>query len=174
MPSGTCCRAKSVRKSPILGQCDNADERVSFHENMRNRCWRDRWPFAGPTCHAGERVSVITRGAHLASIVETGLCLIEERQEIVARVAASDRIADVGEQDLIIPGMNAHQVVAESGYFLRDQAGDRRHQGAVSRKGANIPGAELESNVMGMRKRGTFLIWTPARCAGSPCALYSS
>ena len=88
----------------------------------------------GPTCHAAERVSVITRGAHLASIVGTGLCLIEERQEIVARVAASDRVADVGEQDLIIPGMNAHQVVAESGYFLRDQSRGSTTSGGCKQK----------------------------------------
>jgi len=47
-------------------------------------------------------VSVIARGAHLAGIVENGLSLLEEGQEIVARVVASDRIAGVGEQDLII------------------------------------------------------------------------
>jgi len=48
---------------------------------------------AAKLAHAGEDVSVIARGAHLAGIVENGLSLLEEGQEIVARVAASDRIA---------------------------------------------------------------------------------
>ena len=67
---------------------------------------------AAKLAHAGEDVSVVARGAHLAGIVENGLSLLEEGQEIVARVAASDRIAGVGEQDLIILGMKAHQVAA--------------------------------------------------------------
>ena len=67
---------------------------------------------AAKLAHAGEDMSVIARGAHLASIVENGLSLLEEGQEIVAPVAATDRIADVGEQDLIILGMKAHQVAA--------------------------------------------------------------
>jgi 2-dehydropantoate 2-reductase len=45
-------------------------------------------------------------------LVERGLSLIEEGKEIIARVKASDRIADVGEQDLIVLGMKAHQVAA--------------------------------------------------------------
>jgi 2-dehydropantoate 2-reductase len=67
---------------------------------------------AAKLAHAGEDVSVIARGAHLVSIVENGLSLLEEGQEIVARVAATDRIVDVGEQDLIILGVKAHQVSA--------------------------------------------------------------
>ena len=57
---------------------------------------------AAKLAHAGEDVSVIARGAHLAGIVENGLSLLEEGQEIVARVAASDRIAGVGEQDFFL------------------------------------------------------------------------
>ena len=67
---------------------------------------------AAKLAHAGEDVSVIARGAHLVSTVENGLSLLEEGQEIVARVAATDRIVDVGEQDLIILGVKAHQVSA--------------------------------------------------------------
>jgi 2-dehydropantoate 2-reductase len=59
---------------------------------------------------AGEEVSVVARGAHLAAIRERGLILKEEGREIVARVAASDRIADLGAPDLLIVGMKAHQV----------------------------------------------------------------
>ena len=62
---------------------------------------------------SGEQVSVIARGPHLAAIKANGLKLIEEDgSEIVARVAATDRIAEAGEQDLVILGMKAHQVAA--------------------------------------------------------------
>lgn len=62
---------------------------------------------------SGEQVSVIARGAHLAAIKANGLKLIEENgSEIVARVSATDRIADAGAQDLVILGMKAHQVAA--------------------------------------------------------------
>ncbi len=50
---------------------------------------------AAKLAHSGEDVSVIARRVHLASIVDNGLVLLEEGQRIVARVAASDRIADV-------------------------------------------------------------------------------
>ncbi len=63
--------------------------------------------------HAGEDVSVIARGAHLAAIKANGLKLIEEGgNEIVAQVKATDRIAEAGQQDLVILGMKAHQVEA--------------------------------------------------------------
>ncbi len=63
--------------------------------------------------HAGEDVSVIARGAHLAAIKSNGLKLIEEDgNEIVAPVKATDKIAEAGQQDLVILGMKAHQVEA--------------------------------------------------------------
>src|SRR5205814_6198285 len=63
--------------------------------------------------HAGEDVSVIARGPHLAAIKAGGLRLIEEGgNEIVARVNATDRIGDAGPQDLVILGMKAHQLEA--------------------------------------------------------------
>jgi 2-dehydropantoate 2-reductase len=62
---------------------------------------------------AGEQVSVIARGPHLAAIKANGLKLIEENgSEVVARVAATDKIAEAGPQDLVILGMKAHQVAA--------------------------------------------------------------
>jgi 2-dehydropantoate 2-reductase len=61
---------------------------------------------------AGEEVGVVARGAQLKAIREHGLVLREEGRDIVARVAASDRIADLGEPDLIVLGMKAHQVAA--------------------------------------------------------------
>ena len=63
--------------------------------------------------NAGEDVSVIARGPHLAAIRANGLKLIEEDgNEIVARVKATDKIAEAGPQDLVILGMKAHQVEA--------------------------------------------------------------
>ena len=67
---------------------------------------------AAKLAHAGEEVSVVARGPQLAAISQNGLTLIEEGETIVAPVKASSRLADLGEQDLIILGMKAHQVAA--------------------------------------------------------------
>jgi 2-dehydropantoate 2-reductase len=67
---------------------------------------------AAKLAEAGEDVGVVARGAQLKAIREHGLVLREEDRDIVARVAASDRIADLGEPDLIVLGMKAHQVAA--------------------------------------------------------------
>jgi 2-dehydropantoate 2-reductase len=62
---------------------------------------------------AGEQVTVIARGAHLAAIRAHGLKLIEEDgAEIIADVAALDSVAAAGRQDLVILGLKAHQVAA--------------------------------------------------------------
>ena len=62
---------------------------------------------------AGEEVTLIARGAHLAAIRENGMKLIaEDGGESVVKVKASDKISDAGEQDLVILGMKAHQVAA--------------------------------------------------------------
>lgn len=67
---------------------------------------------AAKLAQAGEEVSVVARGAHLAAIRAQGLVLKEEGAEIVARVAATDNIAEIGSPDLVILGMKAHQVGA--------------------------------------------------------------
>ncbi len=67
---------------------------------------------AAKLSRAGEQVSVVARGPHLAAIARDGLDLLEDGEEIVARVKASERIAEAGEQDLIVLGMKAHQVAA--------------------------------------------------------------
>jgi 2-dehydropantoate 2-reductase len=59
---------------------------------------------------AGERVKVVARGEHLKAIRERGLKLIENGEEAVARVEATDRIADAGGADLIVLGVKAHQL----------------------------------------------------------------
>jgi 2-dehydropantoate 2-reductase len=72
---------------------------------------------AAKLAHAGEDVAVIARGPHLAAIRVNGLKLIEAdgqggSKEIVAKVAATDKIAEAGAQDLVVLGMKAHQVAA--------------------------------------------------------------
>jgi 2-dehydropantoate 2-reductase len=61
---------------------------------------------------AGEQVGVVARGAQLRAIREHGLAVREEGVDVVAHVTATDRIADIGEPDLIVLGMKAHQVAA--------------------------------------------------------------
>ena len=59
---------------------------------------------------AGESVKVVARGEHLKAIRERGLVLKENDEEIVARVEATDRIADAAGADLIVLGVKAHQL----------------------------------------------------------------
>jgi 2-dehydropantoate 2-reductase len=66
----------------------------------------------------GEAVTVILRGANLAAVREHGMKLLFGGEEHVARLAATDRIAEAGPQDLVILALKAHQltpVAAELG-----------------------------------------------------------
>jgi 2-dehydropantoate 2-reductase len=65
---------------------------------------------AAKLAQAGEEVSVVARGAHLAAIQEKGMRLIEAEGEIVVRLRASSRIADLGPQDCVILAVKAHQL----------------------------------------------------------------
>ena len=67
---------------------------------------------AARLARAGEEVSVLARGAHLAAIRMNGLALFEEGATSVARLRASERAADLGEQDLVVLAVKAHQVAA--------------------------------------------------------------
>jgi 2-dehydropantoate 2-reductase len=60
----------------------------------------------------GEDVSVIIRGANLAAVRANGMRLLIDGTEHVARVTATDRIADLRHQDLVFLTMKAHQVGA--------------------------------------------------------------
>lgn len=71
---------------------------------------------------AGESVKVVARGAHLKAIRERGLILKEGGEDIVARVEATDRIADAGGADLIVLAVKAHQltpIAAEVGSIVK-------------------------------------------------------
>ncbi len=68
---------------------------------------------AARLAQSGEDVTVVARGPHLAAIRANGLKLIEEDgRESISRIAATDKIAEISEQDLVILGMKAHQVAA--------------------------------------------------------------
>lgn len=60
---------------------------------------------------AGHDVSVIARGPHLSAIKANGLKLIEAEQELIAsNLVASDKIADLGNQDVVVMALKAHQI----------------------------------------------------------------
>jgi 2-dehydropantoate 2-reductase len=58
----------------------------------------------------GEDVTAIARGAHLAAVREQGMKLLMDGVEHVARVRATDRLADAGPQDLVVLALKAHQL----------------------------------------------------------------
>jgi 2-dehydropantoate 2-reductase len=59
----------------------------------------------------GEQVSVVIRGANLAAVRTNGMRLVNaDGTEQVARLAATDSMAELGVQDVVILGMKAHQV----------------------------------------------------------------
>ena len=62
---------------------------------------------------SGHDVSVLARGAHLAAIAASGLTLVEpDGSSLVAHgLSASDDLATMGTQDLVILALKAHQVV---------------------------------------------------------------
>ena len=56
-------------------------------------------------------VSVIARGPHLAAIRAKGLKLVEDEQELTAdNLTATDRIRDLGTQDVVLLALKAHQI----------------------------------------------------------------
>src|ERR1700722_7954721 len=59
---------------------------------------------------AGQSVTVVARGEHLKAIREHGLTLKENGEEIVARVEATDRIAEAGGAGRVVLGGKAHQL----------------------------------------------------------------
>ena len=62
----------------------------------------------------GHDVSLILRGANLEAVKQNGLTLIEENgNELLAKpIRATSNISEVGQQDVVILGMKAHQVAA--------------------------------------------------------------
>jgi 2-dehydropantoate 2-reductase len=58
--------------------------------------------FAARLAEAGNDVSIVARGAHLEAIRTNGLTLLAGDKKIVAKVKASDRPADLGQQDAVL------------------------------------------------------------------------
>jgi len=68
---------------------------------------------AARLAQSGDDVTVIARGPHLAAIRANGLTLLDENgHQKTSRIRATDRMSEVGSQDLVILGMKAHQVGA--------------------------------------------------------------
>jgi 2-dehydropantoate 2-reductase len=60
---------------------------------------------------SGHEVTVIIRGANLVAVRANGMKLIQDDgAELVAKLKATDKIAEAGSQDVVILGMKAHQV----------------------------------------------------------------
>ncbi len=60
---------------------------------------------------SGHDLSVLARGPHLKAIREHGLKLIQEGEELVATdIVATDRLAELPPQDVVILGLKAHQI----------------------------------------------------------------
>src|SRR5437764_11448072 len=64
---------------------------------------------------AGEKVTVIARGRHLEAIKTHRLKLIDGESEIAASAAATDRLAEAGEQALVILPVKAHHIADVAG-----------------------------------------------------------
>ena len=63
--------------------------------------------------HVGHAVSAIVRGPHLAAIRAHGLKLAQAEQELVSTdLEATDRIADLDTQDVVVLALKAHQIAA--------------------------------------------------------------
>lgn len=61
---------------------------------------------------AGNDVSIVARGEHLAAIRARGLVLLRGDQRLEARVKASDRPAELGPQDIVISTVKANGLPA--------------------------------------------------------------
>lgn len=67
---------------------------------------------AARLARSGVEVSVVARGAHLAAIRQGGLRFKGPAGEFTVRIAASDKPADLGPQDVVIAAVKAHGLPA--------------------------------------------------------------
>lgn len=65
--------------------------------------------YGGLLAQAGNDVTLIARGAHLAAIKEKGLQLIQPEGDFTVAVAATDNPSQAGPVDLVIFSVKAHQ-----------------------------------------------------------------
>ncbi|OYY92103.1 MAG: 2-dehydropantoate 2-reductase [Sphingomonas sp. 28-66-16] len=66
--------------------------------------------FAVRLARAGHHVSVVARGAHLAAIRAQGLTMITGEDRLTVAIAASDDPRDLGEQDIVLTTLKAHDL----------------------------------------------------------------
>ena len=67
--------------------------------------------FAARLANAGQDVTIVDRGQHLAAIKKNGLTLIEaDGHQINAQVRTAARVAEIGVQDITILAVKAHQL----------------------------------------------------------------
>lgn len=79
--------------------------------------------FATRLAAAGNEVSVVARGAHLAAIRANGLTLQAGDKTVVVKVSASDNPADLGPQDAVLVTLKSsgqHVLADAIGPLLRD------------------------------------------------------
>ncbi len=63
--------------------------------------------------NAGQQVSLVARGPHLQAIRANGLKLIQGDETLVAKdLAATDDIAELPEQDVVLMALKSHQIAA--------------------------------------------------------------
>jgi 2-dehydropantoate 2-reductase len=102
---------------------------------------------------AGEDVTVVVRGAHLAAVREHGLKLVMDGAEHVARLRATDRTAEAGPQEIVVLAMKAHQlapVAAEVGAIVGPSTTVVTAQNGIpwwyfAKHGGRYEGTRLES-----------------------------
>ncbi|WP_438750684.1 ketopantoate reductase family protein [Pararhizobium sp. O133] len=77
--------------------------------------------FAASPALAGSTISAIARGAHLRAIRENGLHLHApgKTEPLIAKFAATDTVADLPPQDLVIVTLKGHQLSAASADIAR-------------------------------------------------------
>lgn len=76
---------------------------------------------AARLAHAGHRVYVVARGAHLAAMRERGLRLLLPEQEILAKVEATADPREIGAMDAVLVTLKANAIAA-AGSALADLA----------------------------------------------------
>lgn len=79
---------------------------------------------AVPLANAGHEVTCIARGAHLKAMRENGLKLRIGGEEQVARINATDDLAEAGQQDVLFVTLKAHQAYESAANFLPLLGGD--------------------------------------------------
>ncbi|MCC6869702.1 MAG: 2-dehydropantoate 2-reductase [Burkholderiales bacterium] len=67
---------------------------------------------AARLAHAGHRVHVVARGAHLAAMRERGLRLLLPQQEILAKVEATADPREIGAVDVVLVTLKANAIVS--------------------------------------------------------------